>query len=194
MLASCKRPVKELRQCKAKAFRISSWISCYVKCHLRKVSSDLENKESLTPDITEFFRKLKCICHWADPFKDLKWSNVPGVKLSLFSKSDDTFLSLQALSNLHYLFSGFMDYLWSWMKCADLVRRSTMTQIVSCPLDVLGSFEMKSIIILSQFHVGISGCISYHQLRVRDKDIPKTAFKTSQGIYVDLAEIEAVKN
>nr|GEY58110.1 putative ribonuclease H-like domain-containing protein [Tanacetum cinerariifolium] len=30
-----------------------------------------------------------------------------------------------------------MDYLWSWMKCADLVRRSTMTQIVSCPFDVL---------------------------------------------------------
>ncbi|GKE69107.1 hypothetical protein Tco_1527179 [Tanacetum coccineum] len=25
----------------------------------------------------------------------------------------DTFTSLQALSNLHYLFSGFMDYLWS---------------------------------------------------------------------------------
>ncbi|GJT59274.1 hypothetical protein Tco_1002807 [Tanacetum coccineum] len=59
------------------------------------------------------YRKLKCVCHCADPFKDLKWSNVPGVKLSLFSKSDDTFPSLQALSDLHYLFSGFMDYLWS---------------------------------------------------------------------------------
>ncbi|GKD05995.1 hypothetical protein Tco_1180969, partial [Tanacetum coccineum] len=57
--------------------------------------------------------KLKGVCHWADPFKDLKWSNAPGVKLSFFSKSDDTFLSLQALSNLHYLFGGFMDYLWS---------------------------------------------------------------------------------
>ncbi|GJS27645.1 reverse transcriptase domain-containing protein [Tanacetum coccineum] len=39
----------------------------------------------------------------------------------------------------------------------------------------------------------------YHQLRVRDEDIPKTAFKTwhvidSQGIYVDPAKIEAVKN
>nr|GEX59848.1 hypothetical protein [Tanacetum cinerariifolium] len=30
-----------------------------------------------TVDITEFFRKLKCVCHWAGPFKDLKWSNVP---------------------------------------------------------------------------------------------------------------------
>nr|GEX05093.1 reverse transcriptase domain-containing protein [Tanacetum cinerariifolium] len=58
-------------------------------------------------------RKLKCVCHWANPFKDLKWSNVPGVKLSLFSKSDNTLLRLQALSDLHYLFNGFMDYLWS---------------------------------------------------------------------------------
>ncbi|GJU36369.1 putative reverse transcriptase domain-containing protein [Tanacetum coccineum] len=30
-LASCKRSAKKLRQCKAKAFRISSWRSCYVK-------------------------------------------------------------------------------------------------------------------------------------------------------------------
>ncbi|GKE77768.1 retrotransposon protein, putative, ty3-gypsy subclass [Tanacetum coccineum] len=39
----------------------------------------------------------------------------------------------------------------------------------------------------------------YYQLRVRDEDIPKTAFRTrrvinSQGIHVDLAKIEAVKN
>ncbi|GJT11030.1 hypothetical protein Tco_0858072 [Tanacetum coccineum] len=57
--------------------------------------------------------ELQCVCHWADPFKDLKWSNVPGVKLSSLSESDDTFSSLKALSNLYYLFSGFMDYLWS---------------------------------------------------------------------------------
>nr|GEX11950.1 hypothetical protein [Tanacetum cinerariifolium] len=64
-------------------------------------------------DIFEFFRKLKFICHWANLVKDFKWSNVPGVKLFLFSKSDDSFSSLQALSNLYYLFSGFMDYFWS---------------------------------------------------------------------------------
>nr|GEW46015.1 reverse transcriptase domain-containing protein [Tanacetum cinerariifolium] len=64
-------------------------------------------------DITEFFRKLKFVCHWAEPIKDLIWSNVPGVKLSLLFKSDDTFPSLQALSDLYYLFGGFMDYLWS---------------------------------------------------------------------------------
>nr|GEV11336.1 hypothetical protein [Tanacetum cinerariifolium] len=64
-------------------------------------------------DITEFFRKLKFICHWVDPFKDLKWSNVSGVMLSSLSESDDTFLSLQAFSDLYYLFGGFMYYLWS---------------------------------------------------------------------------------
>ncbi|GKC69325.1 hypothetical protein Tco_1115208, partial [Tanacetum coccineum] len=66
-----------------------------------------------TVDITEFFRKLKFICHWANPFKDFERSNVPGIKLSSISESDDTFTSLQALSNLYYLFCGFMDYFWS---------------------------------------------------------------------------------
>nr|GEU67728.1 hypothetical protein [Tanacetum cinerariifolium] len=68
------------------------------------------NMES-TVDIIEFFKKLKFVCHWADPFKNLKWSNALGVKLSLFSESDDTFLSLQASSNLYYLLGGLLDYL-----------------------------------------------------------------------------------
>ncbi|GKD54208.1 putative reverse transcriptase domain-containing protein [Tanacetum coccineum] len=34
----------------------------------------------------------------------------------------------------------------------------------------------------------------YHQLRVRDEDIPKTDFRTRQGIHVDPAKIEALKN
>ncbi|GJT77717.1 hypothetical protein Tco_1044442 [Tanacetum coccineum] len=52
-------------------------------------------------------RKLKFVCYWADPFKDLKWSNVPRVKLSSLSKLDDTFSSLQALSDLYYSFRWF---------------------------------------------------------------------------------------
>ncbi|GJS93357.1 hypothetical protein Tco_0800325 [Tanacetum coccineum] len=73
---------------------------------------EIGNVES-TVDITELFKKLKFMCHWANSFKDFERSNVPRIKLSSFSESDDTFTSLQALSNLHYLFSSFMDYFWS---------------------------------------------------------------------------------
>nr|GEY42656.1 putative reverse transcriptase domain-containing protein [Tanacetum cinerariifolium] len=34
----------------------------------------------------------------------------------------------------------------------------------------------------------------YHQLRVRDEEIPKTTFRTSKGIHVDPVKIEPVKN
>ncbi|GJW62086.1 hypothetical protein Tco_0111421 [Tanacetum coccineum] len=46
-------------------------------------------------------------------FFRLETSNVSRVKLSSFSELDDTFKSLQALSNLEYLLSGFMDYFLS---------------------------------------------------------------------------------
>ncbi|GJR35336.1 reverse transcriptase domain-containing protein [Tanacetum coccineum] len=36
--------------------------------------------------------------------------------------------------------------------------------------------------------------LGYHQLRVRDKDTPKTAFRMRQGIHVDPTKIEAVKD
>nr|GEU97851.1 hypothetical protein [Tanacetum cinerariifolium] len=55
------------------------------------------------------------------------------------------------------------------MKCANLVRRSMMTQMVSCPFEVLGSFVMKSIVILSYFHIGISGCTNLDEMRHRKR-------------------------
>ncbi|GJT52609.1 reverse transcriptase domain-containing protein [Tanacetum coccineum] len=70
---------------------------------------------------------LKFICHWANPFKDSERSNVPGIKLSSFSESDDTFTSLQALLNFHYLFSGFMDYFWSCMDKTKITRKRSKT-------------------------------------------------------------------
>ncbi|GJV70186.1 hypothetical protein Tco_1485695 [Tanacetum coccineum] len=63
-----------------------------------------------TVDITEFFKKLKFVCHWADPLWILN-----GPMLSPYIGITSLLVScnLQALSNLYYLFSGFMDYLWS---------------------------------------------------------------------------------
>ena len=43
-------------------------------------------------------------------------------------------------------------------KCADLVNLSTITQMVSSPLAVLGNLVMKSMVIRSHFHSGIYGC------------------------------------
>ncbi|GJR15981.1 hypothetical protein Tco_0798633 [Tanacetum coccineum] len=97
-------PMKELR--------LDDKTLNFVEEPVEIMDREIRNVEGIV-DINELFRKLKFVCHWVDSFKNLKWSNVPGIKLSLFSKSDDSFTSLQALLNLHYFLSGFMDYFWS---------------------------------------------------------------------------------
>ncbi|MFS8014881.1 hypothetical protein Hanom_Chr15g01349871 [Helianthus anomalus] len=45
-------------------------------------------------------------------------------------------------------------------KCDDLVSLYTITHIVSFPFLVFGNLVMKSIVTISHFQVGISGCCS----------------------------------
>nr|GEU80985.1 reverse transcriptase domain-containing protein [Tanacetum cinerariifolium] len=90
---------------------------CFERLRLRRFKFEKVRLGEDSPTRLEEERvrmKLKFLCYWANPVKDFKWTNVPGVKLSSLSKSDDTISSFQTLSNLHYLFSGFMDYLWSY--------------------------------------------------------------------------------
>jgi hypothetical protein len=54
---------------------------------------------------------------------------------------------------LAYRIVGYI--VWTGMKCADLVRRSIITQIESNPFEVLGKPTMKSILISSHFQAGM---------------------------------------
>nr|GEY20011.1 zinc finger, CCHC-type [Tanacetum cinerariifolium] len=77
---------------------------------------------------------------------------------------------MQALTNLHYLFSGFMDYFWSReLNISNFgpANRDEMCGFSKaidndpdCVMSAyfLGSFVTKSIVIFSHFHIGIFGC------------------------------------
>ncbi|GJY24937.1 hypothetical protein Tco_0399663 [Tanacetum coccineum] len=63
------------------------------------------------------------------------------VKLSSLSESDDTFPSLQALSDLNYLFDGFLDYLWS-RKFYQWVMPNALTRVLdSIPSAVMHQLQ-----------------------------------------------------
>nr|GEW02067.1 hypothetical protein [Tanacetum cinerariifolium] len=112
-----KRTIKSRAKRSSKIISLGQDSTLLASSHTVKSKTDIKSPthypREVIVEISEFFRKFKFICHWVNPVKDFKWSNVPGVKLSLFYESNDTFTSLQALSNLHYLFSGFMNYFWS---------------------------------------------------------------------------------
>ncbi|GKA97093.1 hypothetical protein Tco_0824987 [Tanacetum coccineum] len=80
------------------ALRARVGIDC-ISISMRDVCFDthffrLETWKS-TMDITEALQKLKFLCHWAN--------------------------RLQALSNLRYVFSDFMDYFWSHYNLWDII-------------------------------------------------------------------------
>nr|GEU67147.1 reverse transcriptase domain-containing protein [Tanacetum cinerariifolium] len=81
--------------------------------------------------------------------------------------------------------------------CIDYRELNKLTVKNRYPLSMIDDLfnQLQGLIVYSKIDLR-SG---YHQLRVRDEDIPKTAFRTwhlidSQGIHVDPAKIEAVKN
>nr|GEX13317.1 myosin-17 isoform X1 [Tanacetum cinerariifolium] len=62
---------------------------------------------------------------------------------------------LDTALDLKYFLGCLVDDLWASKKQTDLVRRSTITQIV--PAAVFGNLVTKSIVIFSHYHCGISG-------------------------------------
>nr|GFA52505.1 retrotransposon protein, putative, Ty3-gypsy subclass [Tanacetum cinerariifolium] len=86
----------------------------------------------------------------------------------------------------------------SFRMCIDYRELNKLTVKNCHPLPRIDDLfdELQSLSIYSKIDLR-SG---YHQLRVRDEDIPKTAFRTSspiidsQGLHVDPAKIKAVKN
>ncbi|GJR43601.1 hypothetical protein Tco_1311704 [Tanacetum coccineum] len=81
MLTSCKRPAKELRQCKVKAFGIPSWRLCYVKSVTLERCHSIQKRGKLNP-------------LYIGPFKILKRVSPVGYTLEL----------LEELSNVHSTF------------------------------------------------------------------------------------------
>nr|GEY83752.1 putative reverse transcriptase domain-containing protein [Tanacetum cinerariifolium] len=86
----------------------------------------LDDKLNFVEEPVEIMdREIKQLKRSRIPIVKVRWNSKRGleftweredeirIKLSSFSESKDTFMSLQALTNLHDLFSGFMIYFWS---------------------------------------------------------------------------------
>nr|GEZ45238.1 reverse transcriptase [Tanacetum cinerariifolium]GEZ81245.1 reverse transcriptase [Tanacetum cinerariifolium] len=76
--------------------------------------------------------------------------------------------------------------------CIDYWELNKLTIMNRYPL--LGVDDLFDQLQGSSVYLKIDLRSGYHQLRVRDDDIPKTAFRTSLGIHVNPAKIEAVKD
>nr|GFC21760.1 reverse transcriptase domain-containing protein [Tanacetum cinerariifolium] len=80
----------------------------------------------------------------------------------------------------------------SFHMCIDYRELNKLTVKNRCPLpridDLFDQLQGSSVYLKIDLRTG------YHQLRIREEDIPITAFRTREGVHVDPAKIAAIKN